>query len=718
MLKLFEFLENNAEYILAALIAVYELFVRLIPTYKNWSVIETVLNWLRQLIPNRRKPPVSIILILLCSMSAMAQLNGNFKSIRLTVNDTVQALPINGTIIYNTPTQSFYAYENFGWTKLISSGGDTTDIPFVSPENFGAVGDGVTNDAPAITAAIASGQPVYFSKKNYRVNSTINIPDNTQILGSGQGSIISTVANIAIFTLTGNNSSISNLTFQGNDTGAIQDGINAVGNAGLTVYRISNRISNCYFNDLGRSGIYVQDMVGNPSSLHQGAIYAINCVANSCANGFYLASRGEYNTFANCVALSCTNGVRLIGGNNNFVGGQIVDCTSGVRIETGTNDGHGVMSGVKINHNNTNVISIGLVQGYLFSDCMLYAGNVTISTSVGLRFEACEFSTVVFTITNSTPLQFNNCKFITTPTFTVTGTNPIFFNNYFIAGVIPSAVTNTITGKFTTTPTATLSGFNPGSVAADPSTLVNGDLWYNSSTNVLRARINGTSQTIPVSGSGTNGIPKADASGNLVSTGLISSAGSDLRADNGTANTSLFLASKGTGNIDLSLAGGIAGMFIRPAGTELTSSVNGSAGTDNLFSVEHEVKLGQIQFMYSSTTTTLQGGHLGTGVIPKQTFVVRSRDSNNDNNGGDDFTVIAGNGSTTVGHDTSPGGTISITSGTGGNDSNGGNITFTIGQGTGTGVAGNVIFTNLPTSAAGLPTGALWNNAGVLNIAP
>ena len=33
-------------------------------------------------------------------------------------------------------------------------------------------------------------------------------------------------------------------------------------------------------------------------------------------------------------------------------------------------------------------------------------------------------------------------------------------------------------------------------------------------------------------------------------------------------------------------------------------------------------------------------------------------------------------------------------------------------------LSGNLIFSNLPTSSAGLPTGAVWNNSGVLNIAP
>jgi hypothetical protein len=33
-------------------------------------------------------------------------------------------------------------------------------------------------------------------------------------------------------------------------------------------------------------------------------------------------------------------------------------------------------------------------------------------------------------------------------------------------------------------------------------------------------------------------------------------------------------------------------------------------------------------------------------------------------------------------------------------------------------VGGHIIMNNLPTSNAGLPSGALWNNLGVLNIAP
>ena len=55
----------------------------------------------------------------------------------------------------------------------------------------------------------------------------------------------------------------------------------------------------------------------------------------------------------------------------------------------------------------------------------------------------------------------------------------------------------------------------------------------------------------------------------------------------------------------------------------------------------------------------------------------------------------------------------------------GGNLSISASASTGTGTItltpkslGNLVFQNLPTSAVGLPSGAVWNNLGVLNIAP
>ena len=50
--------------------------------------------------------------------------------------------------------------------------------------------------------------------------------------------------------------------------------------------------------------------------------------------------------------------------------------------------------------------------------------------------------------------------------------------------------------RITFNPGVAAAGINVGSVAADPSTLVNGDIWYNSVGNALKARINGATVSL------------------------------------------------------------------------------------------------------------------------------------------------------------------------------------------------------------------------------
>ena len=47
---------------------------------------------------------------------------------------------------------------------------DTNETYYVTPEQFGAVGDGTNDDTNAINKSLASGEPVYFSAKTYKVS--------------------------------------------------------------------------------------------------------------------------------------------------------------------------------------------------------------------------------------------------------------------------------------------------------------------------------------------------------------------------------------------------------------------------------------------------------------------------------------------------------------------------------------------------------------------
>lgn len=103
-----------------------------------------------------------------------------------------------------------------------------------------------------------------------------------------------------------------------------------------------------------------------------------------------------------------------------------------------------------------------------------------------------------------------------------TGTGELVF------AVSPTITTPTISGAITfpdgvrqtLNPDATNAGLNVGSIAGDPSTPANGDLWYDSTANELTARINGANVALGAGGGGSSvtsgafaSLPACSASG-------------------------------------------------------------------------------------------------------------------------------------------------------------------------------------------------------------
>lgn len=153
----------------------------------------------------------------------------------------------------------------------------------VSVKDFGAVGDGVTDDTTAIAAAVAAvltGGIVLFPPATYLV-STVNVTGKSVVL-SGYGSTInSTSANGGIYkTDHGNKLIVEGLSFTGTGAGikqnapvqsSSQDELDIIGcsfNMNSGVYGIyivggrNPRIQNCFFrNERSGSGVYLKDTV-------------------------------------------------------------------------------------------------------------------------------------------------------------------------------------------------------------------------------------------------------------------------------------------------------------------------------------------------------------------------------------------------------------------------------------------------------------------------
>lgn len=330
----------------------------------------------------------------------------------------------------------------------------------LTPEMYGAAGDGSTDDATALnalmTAASSAGVSVVFHAKTYIVGSTVTIPSGLTIHGSGANSIIRTSANIPIFTITSaSNIHIYNISFDGSDSGAAQRGIYALGNAGLTQLSLLNIVHGCKFTDFGADGIYVTLTIGTSTgSNHEGTYQISDCVFDTNAgNGVNFDTRGEYNQIDNCKFTSNGCGIRNVGGNNSISNCSITDNVTGIIIGSGTNDGHAQAIGNKINHNTTNISCTSTATGYEFIANEIISGPITVNAATDIRFDFNDIDAATITLTNAVRCWFRGNYFrAASPTVTVaSGNNPLCDHNYF-AGTVPAVMRfNTVYGGIQST---------------------------------------------------------------------------------------------------------------------------------------------------------------------------------------------------------------------------------------------------------------------------
>lgn len=120
-----------------------------------------------------------------------------------------------------------------------------------------------------------------------------------------------------------------------------------------------------------------------------------------------------------------------------------------------------------------------------------------------------------------------------------------------VFGTSPTLTTPTIAGavtfpddvRQTFNPGTTNPGLNVGSIAGDPSTPSNGDMWYDSTANELTARINGANVALGAGGGGLTGFTATLETASPNNTVNVSK----LAASGGTTNQDIVLAAKGTG---------------------------------------------------------------------------------------------------------------------------------------------------------------------------
>lgn len=360
-----------------------------------------------------------------------------------TISATTPTLTVvNGTLSGSYPTQTLTIPTNS--TTIVAGANITTTLSgttytiasspsnYVTPEMYGAIGDGSTDDATAIQNAVNSGSLVLFGAKNYRVNSSITLNGNITIIGSGSLTTISSVSNTPVFNLTGNNNIIQDLQVFGNSAGTSQIGVQILGVASLSVSILNNKISNCIFKNL-YTGVSTTSVVGSSSGAkHEGSLTLLNNTFFGNNYGFRAGARSEYNITTLNKFEQCSTAVELSGGNNNLFGDYITDCSVGLQFISSSNDTHSNATGVKFNHNTINITGDHSLD-FEFNGCQFFAGNIILNSVGKTTFNGGEIGLSTNTLSiNNSPAYFNNVNFSeAVGTYTlVAGNKPIFVNCY------------------------------------------------------------------------------------------------------------------------------------------------------------------------------------------------------------------------------------------------------------------------------------------------
>ena len=275
---------------------------------------------------------------------------------------------------------------------------------FADVSRFGAIADGVTDNTALFNSLLASYNSLFIppTANGFAIAGVV-IPDNKSIFGIGKASKIVPFngANSALITL-GNNNNISNLGFyssEGKDSGKGNQVALFINN------KFNNIVEGCYGEGLGGTLCRVINAVG----VHQGNTIT-NCISANCNIGIDIAERGEYVKVTACSMYVNNVGLFVVGGNICVNGCTISDNTTGVYVGAGSNDAHGVINGCTINHNVNAIVVLNTIsEAFLFSNCMIYFGNINLTGCTGITFRGCDLSSVVINEDGCRRCYFKNC---------------------------------------------------------------------------------------------------------------------------------------------------------------------------------------------------------------------------------------------------------------------------------------------------------------------
>lgn len=255
----------------------------------------------------------------------------------------------------------------------------------VDPRQFGAKGDGVTDDSAAMGKAMATGRPVRIPAGCSFVCSGVIMDKRCPaLIGDGPSSVIKSTGDTVAITINATGCRVEGVTFVGSGKAsgfASQAGLSLLG---PTVNVLRSVVINCTFSGFPGRGLYA---AYTNASGHMEGNQVIGCHFLDCVYGYLSQAVGEYMGFSACTFWGCTYGAQIAGGNNTFTNCKFSNNVDGLNLVNGANDSHGFAVGCQFNHN-TYPIDINATQyGFVFDGCTFFQGTLNLVSCSGITIK-------------------------------------------------------------------------------------------------------------------------------------------------------------------------------------------------------------------------------------------------------------------------------------------------------------------------------------------